>query len=110
MIDLVDTVEMIGDKLTDIDIRIASMAPSDPNTAALTALRNQLDEQQRVLVQQAFDENSPKFQAAATELAQVNTEIGESIQQLQNIATVIGNVTRLLTSVTNLVTTVTKLA
>jgi hypothetical protein len=107
---LVDTVEMIGDKITEIDMAIARLAPSDPNAAALMQLRLQLDQQQRTLVTQAFDENSAQFQSAAASLQAVNTSIGDSIQQIEHIATVIGNVTRFVTSVTNLVTTVAGLA
>jgi len=101
----VEAVQLIGDRITEIDVAIARLAPSDPNAAALEAKRAQLDEQQRILVKQAFDENSQQFQTAAAELDAVNKEIGESIQDIENIATVIDNVTKLLNTVTNLVTT-----
>jgi hypothetical protein len=104
-----DIVEMIGDLLTQIDMAVARLAPSDPNAAELTALRRELDQQQQQLVKQAFDENTAQFQQAAEALKAVNDEIAGSIQKIDQIATVIDGVNRFLTSATNLVTTVAKL-
>ncbi len=109
MISLVDTVEMIGDSLTEIDKRLARMTPSDPDAMRLTALRNQLDSQQRVLVQQVFDDNSAQFQSAAQALQSVNAGLSDSIEKLQDVAMVIGKVSVLLSSVTHLVATVAQL-
>jgi hypothetical protein len=105
----VDVVEMIGSQLTQIDMAIARLAPSDPNAAELTALRRSLDQQQQLLVKQAFDDNTLQFQEAAKDLEAVNDSITDNIQKIDRIATEIDGVTRFLTSVTNLVTTASKL-
>jgi hypothetical protein len=104
-----DIVEMIGDQLTQVDIAIARLAPSDPNAAELTALRQKLDQQQQQLVKQAFDDNTAQFQKAAEALKAVNDEIGGSIQKIDQIAATIDSVNRFLTSATNLVATAAKL-
>ncbi len=104
-----DVVEMIGNQLTQIDMAIARLAPSDPNAAELTALRRSLDLQQQLLVKQAFDENAAQFQEAAKNLRVVNDSIADSIQNIDRIATAIDGVTRFLTSVTNVVATASKL-
>jgi hypothetical protein len=105
----VDVVEMIGDQLTQIDMAIARLTPSDPSAAELTALRRSLDQQQQLLVKQAFDDNTAEFQKAAKDLKTVNDSIAGGIQKIDRIATVIDDVTRFMTSVTNLVTTTSKL-
>jgi hypothetical protein len=105
----VDVVEMIGNQLTQIDMAIARLAPSDPNAAELTALRRRLYQQQQLLLKYAFDDNTFQFQEAAKDLKAVNDSIADSIQKIDRIATGIDGVTRFLTSVTNLVTTASKL-
>ncbi len=110
MTTLLDAVELIGNRITEIDMTLARIPPSDPNTAELMTLRLQLDQQQQALLRQAFDENSAQFQSAAAALQTVNESIGDSIRKIEHIASVIDSVSRLLASVTNLVTTVGKLA
>src|ERR1700722_9305956 len=106
--DLVDVVEMIGNRLTQIDMAIARLSPSDPNAAELTALRQSLDQQQRLLVKLAFDVNTSRFQEASKDLKAVNDNLADSIQKIDRIATAIDDVTRFLTTVTNLVATASK--
>ena len=106
--DLVDVVEMIGNRLTQIDMAIARLAPSDPNAVELTALRGGLDQQQRLLVKLAFDVNTSRFQEASKDLKAVNDNLADSIQKIDRIATAIDDVTRFLTTVTNLVATASK--
>jgi hypothetical protein len=110
MTTLLDTVELIGDRITEIDMTLARIAPSDPHTAELMTLRLQLDQQQQALLRRAFDENSAQFQSAAAALQTVNQSIGDSLRKIEHLASVIDNVSRLLASVANLVTTVGKLA
>jgi len=105
---LIDTVEMIGDQLTQIDMTIARLSPSDPNAATLMALRRRLDQQQQLLVKQAFDDNTAEFQQAAKALKSVNDEVASSIQNIDHIATIIDGVGRLTASAINLVTTASK--
>jgi hypothetical protein len=109
LINLVDIVEMIGDRLTDIDVTLARSASSDPDTVELRKLRIRLDGQQQLLSKRAFDENTAQFQEAAEALSVVNDSIGDNIRSIDRMATVIDDVTRLLDSVTNLVTTAGKL-
>jgi hypothetical protein len=106
----IDAVEIIGNRLTEMDMAIARLAPNDPNAAELTALRRSLDGQQLLLVRQAFDENTAQFQSAAEDLKAVNDSIAGSIQRIDRIATVIDGVTRFLASVTNLVSAAGRLA
>lgn len=107
--DQVDIVEMIGDRLTQIDIAIARLVPSDPKAAELTALRLNLDAQQRQLVKLVFDANSARFQEAASDLASVNDSIADDLQRIDGIASAIDGVNRFLSSVTSLVSTASKL-
>jgi hypothetical protein len=103
--DQVDVVERIGDRLTQIDMAIARLAPSDPNASELAVLRLKLDEQQRQLVKLVFDDNTARFQEAAANLASVDDSIADDIQKIETIATAIDGVTRFLNSVTSLVGT-----
>ena len=106
--DQIDAVEMIGNQLTQIDMAIARLSPSDPHVGELTTLRRNLDQQQQQLVKMAFDDNTAQFQEAAAALKAVNDEIAVDIQKIDRIAMVIDGVTRFLVSATNLVTTAAK--
>lgn len=101
-----ELIRLIGDVLTEIDSAIGSLLPSDPHQQQLQDLRILLDDRQRKLSQQVFDDNTAAFQNAAQQLKAVNDQIRSTIQQVQKIEDTISNVTRFLDSVTSLLTTV----
>ena len=101
-----DVIVMIGDVLTDLDVVIGSLLPSDPNHRSLLDLRVLLDDRQRQLSQRVFDENSLAFQEAAQQLKQVNDGIRGTLRDIDHLNTTIANVTRFLNSATSLVSTV----
>src|SRR5512138_153413 len=95
-----DVIRMIGDTLTEVDVLIGSLVPPDPNLTTLQDLRHLLDARQLVLSRQIFNANTERFQRAAAELKEVNDGIRTSIQQIDDMVTVIENLSRLLDSVT----------
>jgi hypothetical protein len=101
-----ELLRIIGDVLTEIDTAIGNLLPSDPNQRKLQDLRILLDDRQRQLSAQIFDENTSAFQNATQQLQNANQAITASLQDLQNIEGAIANVTRFLNSVTSLLTTV----
>jgi len=100
-----ELIQMIGDILTQIDVEIGSLLPSDPHQQGLQDLRIQLDDQQRKLTRQVFDENSAAFQAAAQKLQEINGQIGVAIGQVQRIEDTIAGISQFLATITGLLTT-----
>ena len=101
-----ELLRLIGDVITEIDTAIGDLLPSDPNQRQLQDLRILLDDRQRQLSRQVFDENTVAFQNATQELKAVNDQIVSSLRNIQNMVDTINNVTRFLNSVTSLLTTV----
>jgi hypothetical protein len=99
-----DVIRMIGDMLTEIDVKVGSLMPGDPNIVQLQDLRRLLDSRQLMLARQAFDDNTPRFQAAAERLRAVNREVRAQLDELDAVVAVIGNVTRFLDEVTSFMT------
>lgn len=101
-----DVIEMIGDFITEIDIARGSLMPDDPHRHELDLRRVELDERQRELSQNFFDDNTRAFQAAAQQLSDVDAEILGSIRHVENIQAVLTNINRFLGSVTALIAVV----
>jgi hypothetical protein len=100
-----ELIHMIGDILTNLDVVIGSLLPSDPRHRQLLDLRLLLDDRQRALSRQAFIENSETFQRAAQDLAAINDEIRRTVRKVEQLNATLENVTRFLNSLTSLVTT-----
>jgi hypothetical protein len=97
-----EAVVLIGNVLTEIDVAIGSLMPSDPRQRQLLDLRLLLDERQRRLAREVFDTNTEAFQQAAEELTAINNSIRGTIRDVANLTQTIQNVTRFLGAVTNL--------
>jgi ABC-type transporter Mla subunit MlaD len=100
-----ELIHMIGDMLTNLDVVIGSLLPSDPRHRQLLDLRLLLDDRQRALSRQAFIENSETFQRAAQELADINDAIRQTVRKVEQLNATLENVTRFLNSLTSLVST-----
>jgi ABC-type transporter Mla subunit MlaD len=105
-----ELIQQIGDVLTNLDIVIGSLLPSDPRHRQLLDVRLLLDDRQRAVSRQAFVENSEVFQRAAQELVNINNDIRQTIRNLDELNSTIENVTRFLNSLTSLVTTLAAVA
>lgn len=101
-----DVIRMIGDVLTEIDVAVGSLLPTDPDLVRLQDLRRLLDARQLALSRQVFDDNTEQFQNAAVRLKAVNDDIRGSIRRIENMVTVIQNVTRFVDSVTSFMGTI----
>ena len=104
-----ELLRLIGNVLTEIDTAIGDLLPSDPEQRRLQDLRILVDDRQRQLAAQIFEENSPAFQSATQELQAVANEIRASIVGIQGLQATIANVTRFLNSITSLLTTISAL-
>ena len=105
-----ELIQQIGDVLTNLDIVIGSLLPSDPRHRQLLDVRLLLDDRQRAVSRQAFVENSEQFQQAAQELANINNDMRKTIRKIDELNSTIENVTRFLNSLTSLVTTLAAVA
>jgi ABC-type transporter Mla subunit MlaD len=105
-----ELIQQIGDVLTNLDIVIGSLLPSDPRHRQLLDVRLLLDDRQRAVSRQAFVDNSEQFQRAAQELANINDDLRKTIRKIDELNSTIENVTRFLNSLTSLVTTLAAVA
>ena len=101
-----EVIRMIGDVLTEIDVAVGSLMPSDPDLIKLQDLRRVLDSRQLMLSRQLFNENTERFQNAARELKAVNDRIRERIGRVEDMVGVLKDVTRFLNAVTSFMTTI----
>lgn len=100
-----NAIEILGDRITELDVAIGSLLPNDPNHQFLQDQRLILDDRQRTLSKQAFEDDTAAFQSAADALAKVNTEIKGTLRRIDQINLVIRNVTRLVNAATSLIGT-----
>jgi|SRR5579859_5445600 len=101
-----DIIKMLGDVITEIDVARGSLLPDDPNRHRLDDLRVLLDDRQRKLSKATFDDGTQQFQDAAQKLKAVNDQIKGSIQQVNQIVTVLTNIGTFLDEVTSLIKTI----
>jgi hypothetical protein len=101
-----DVIRMIGDVLTEIDVTVGSLKPSDPAVTRLQDLRRLLDARQLMLTREVVNDNTVRFRKAAEQLRAVNAEMKGTIRRVDNITRVIENVTRFLDAVTSFMTAI----
>jgi hypothetical protein len=96
-----DTIQMIGDLITRIDVMRGSLLPNDPHRHDLDNQRILLDDKQKRLSRATFDDTSPAFNDGAAKLAVINGQIQNSLNRLDSLL----NTLQLIESFTNAVTT-----
>jgi hypothetical protein len=96
-----DTIKMIGDVITEIDVMRGSLLPNDPQRHDLDDARVLLDDKQKRLSRAAFDDKTQAFKDGAAKLAVINGEIQDSLNNLDSLL----NTLQLIESFTNAVTT-----
>ena len=95
----IDIIQLLGDLLTRLDVLRGSLLPGVPERRSLDDLRLLLDDRQRRLSQQHFDETTADFHRAATDLATVNADVRRTIDRVERLIDTINNVRRLLSAV-----------
>jgi hypothetical protein len=96
-----DTIQMIGDVITKIDVMRGSLLPNDPQRHALDDQRILLDDKQKRLSRAVFDDTAQAFTDGAAKLAVINGQIQDSLNKLDSLL----NTLQLIESFTNAVTT-----
>jgi len=96
-----DTIQMIGDLITKIDVMRGSLLPDDPHRHDLDDQRILLDDKQKRLSRVVFDDTTPAFTDGAAKLAVINGQIQDSFDELDSLL----NTLQLIESFTNSVTT-----
>ena len=106
--DQVELVEAIGDTLTDLDgLLISPAVNNDPaKKQALTALRNNLDDQQRELVKAAIDADTVEFKTQAGLIGKAKEQLDAQLDRMDSIdnifktiSTISGAVDTILTKI-----------
>jgi uncharacterized membrane-anchored protein YhcB (DUF1043 family) len=89
-----EIVQLIGTILTKLDMLLAS--PDLPQSSAdwqlLYALRKRLDDQQRELVKDIFNQDTEEFKDLTQQLQTANKALQQVINDISKIATIIGYV------------------
>jgi hypothetical protein len=96
-----DTIQMIGDVITKIDVMRGSLLPNDPQRHDLDDQRILLDDKQKRLSRAVFDDTTQAFNDGAAKLAVLNGQIQDSLDKLDSLL----NTLQLIESFTNSVTT-----
>jgi hypothetical protein len=96
-----DTIKMIGDVITEIDVMRGSLLPNDPQRHDLDDARVLLDDKQKRLSRAVFDDKTQAFKDGAAKLAVLNGQIQDSLDNLDSLL----NTLQLIESFTNAVTT-----
>lgn len=96
-----DTIKMIGDVITKIDVMRGSLLPNDPQRHDLDNQRILLDDKQKRLSRAVFDDTTQAFRDGAAKLAVINGQIQDSLDRLDSLL----NTLQLIESFTNAVTT-----
>ncbi len=96
-----DTIKMIGDVITKLDVIRGSLLPNDPQRHDLDDQRILLDDKQKRLSRAVFDDTTQAFEDGAAKLAVLNGQIEDSLNQQDSLLKTL----RLIESFTNAVTT-----
>ena len=96
-----DTIRLIGDVITKIDVMRGSLLPNDPKRHDLDNQRILLDDKQKRLSRAVFDDTTQAFTDGAAKLTVLNGQIQNSLNQLNNLLKTL----QLIESFTNAVTT-----
>jgi len=95
----IQMIQAIGDLLTRLDVLRGSLLPNHPERQALNDLRLLLDDRQRRLSQQHFDENTEAFRVAAADFRKVNADVRQTIDRVERLIDTMTHVRRLLSAV-----------
>ena len=95
-----ETIQMIGDVITQIDVVRGSLLPNDPQRHAIDDQRILLDDKQKRLSRAVFDDSTEAFKDGAAELATINGQIQDSLDKVDSLL----NTLQLIESFTNAVT------
>jgi|SRR5579862_4511522 len=95
-----DTIQMIGDVITKIDVMRGSLLPNDPQRHDLDNQRILLDDKQKRLSRAVFDDTTQAFKDGAAKLTVLNEQIQDSLNKLDSLL----NTLQLIESFTNAVT------
>lgn len=96
-----NTIKMIGEVLTTIDVMRGSLLPNDPQRNDLDDQRVLLDDKQKRLSRAVFDDTTQAFMDGAAKLAMLNGQIQDSLNKLDSLL----NTLQLIETFTNAVTT-----
>jgi septal ring factor EnvC (AmiA/AmiB activator) len=97
-----ETIRLIGDTLTELDILAASPMLTDAEFKAVRARRRALDRKQLALVQSEFRENTQKFQKAADAVSEANGNLQNTIDDVTKVAETLAAVSVLISAVEKL--------
>lgn len=98
-----ESIKLIGDLLTKIDVLRGSLMPDSPNRTALDRIRKSLDKKQLVLSQNQFDDNTQEYINAAKKLEDINKEVKKTISKIEKLVETIENLKRLVGAVENII-------
>lgn len=98
-----ELIELIGDRLTELDVLRGRLLPGEPNRIALDHLRSALDARQLSLAKQIWDDNTPLFQNAAQALSDVNGDLKQTIADLKKLAATLETQQRFIAAVDKII-------
>ena len=106
----VDIVEAVSASLHDLNMRLASMLPSEPGFDDLEHKRDELEVKFKRLVRGFFADNTRRFVRADDALVVVNDRMRSAVRSLQNIQDTIEAINGVIGALDQFIATVFPLA
>jgi hypothetical protein len=104
--DSVDIVELVSASLHDLNMRLASMLPSEAGFDDLEHKRDELEVKFKRLVRGFFADNTRRFVRADDALVAVNNRMRSAIRSLQNLQDTIDSINGLIGALDQFISTV----
>lgn len=98
-----ELIKLLGDLITRLDVILGSISLAHPNREELELIRNQMDDRQRQLAKNQFDENTAVFQKATEQLKAINKDLKATIGQLDNLVNTIKTLRKFVSAVDSIV-------
>jgi peptidoglycan hydrolase CwlO-like protein len=106
---LIELARTIGDVLTEIDTVLQNPKLSDWNWQILFALRKHLDDQQRELVGELFDQEDANYEELTQKLEDATDDLKDLIGDIKKVSSVIKKISEVAAVLDKLIGLVSKL-
>jgi hypothetical protein len=100
-----EVITLIGDLLTRLDVKRGSLPTDDPKSHVLDAIRNELDDRQRVLTRAALQENTEQYKTLTAKLTDANKDLKTTLDKLDKFVETLDAMGRILAAVDSLIKT-----
>lgn len=102
-----ELIQLIGDVVIEVDVLRGDFRRGTKRRERLDAIRDELSCLQRELVRRTFADNTEEFQALTTSLNQSNTELRQTIKDVNQVAITLKSLVKFVGVVQKIVAVIT---